>query len=159
MKPGPPAGGDGRRAGSAHSVAPDVAGRRADGGEAVHGPRRDRAPAALTLDAHRTAVGVLRGSGRVAEQVVGERQQGLEALDGRLEHMFVRVDGSSDGNQAGPVAPCAPPAGTAQEPSEDHTSSLVATRSTTAAVNSEVPAWPPRSGVLTPEATVSRVPS
>jgi hypothetical protein len=36
---------------------------------------------------------------------------------------------------------------------------LVATRSTTAVVNSVVPAWPPRSGVLIPEATVSSVPS
>src|SRR5450755_203799 len=46
-----------------------------------------------------------------------------------------------------------------QHPSEDQTSSLVATRSTTAAVNSVVPAPPPRSGVLVPEAIVSSVPS
>ena len=42
-----------------------------------------------------------------------------------------------------------------QEPREDQTSSFVRTRSTTAVVNSVVPALPPRSGVLTPEASVS----
>jgi hypothetical protein len=46
-----------------------------------------------------------------------------------------------------------------QEPSEDQTSSLVAIRSTTAPVNSVVPACPPRSGVFIPAATVSSVPS
>jgi hypothetical protein len=46
-----------------------------------------------------------------------------------------------------------------QDPSEDQTSSLVAIRSMTASVNSVVPAWPPRSGVLMPAATVSSTPS
>ncbi len=50
-------------------------------------------------------------------------------------------------------------AGACQEPSEDQTSSLVAIRSMTASVNSVVPAWPPRSGVLMPAATVSSTPS
>ena len=40
-------------------------------------------------------------------------------------------------------------------PSEDHTSSLVRTRSMVASVNSVVPACPARSGVLMPAATVS----
>ncbi len=47
----------------------------------------------------------------------------------------------------------------AAEPNEDQTSSLVPTRSMTASVNSVVPAWPPRSGVLVPEPTVSRADS
>ena len=38
---------------------------------------------------------------------------------------------------------------------DDETSIFVRIRSTTALVNSVVPAWPPRSGVLTPEAIVS----
>jgi hypothetical protein len=50
-------------------------------------------------------------------------------------------------------------AGACQDPSEDQTSSLVAIRSMTASVNSVVPAWPPRSGVLMPAATVSSTPS
>ena len=47
----------------------------------------------------------------------------------------------------------------AHDPSDDHTSSLVRIRSRTASVNSVVPAWPPRSGVLVPAAIVSNVPS
>jgi hypothetical protein len=84
--------------------------------------------------------------------------------------MFVRLDGGSDGNQAGRKTPSRhdaldsarsgrPPSGRIQEPIEDQTSSFVRTRSMTADVNSVVPAWPPRSGVLVPEATVSSVPS
>ena len=51
------------------------------------------------------------------------------------------------------------PAPDGQAPSELQTSSLAAIRSRTAVVNSVVPAWPPRSGVLIPEATVSSAPS
>src|SRR5437763_2361700 len=41
------------------------------------------------------------------------------------------------------------------DPSDDHTSILVRIRATTSSVNSVVPAWPPRSVVLTPAPTVS----
>lgn len=41
------------------------------------------------------------------------------------------------------------------EPNDDQTSSLVWMRPTTSVVNSVVPAWPPRSGVRTPEAVAS----
>ena len=40
-------------------------------------------------------------------------------------------------------------------PSEDQTSILVRTRAMTSSVNSVVPAWPPRSGVRTPDAVAS----
>ena len=45
------------------------------------------------------------------------------------------------------------------EPREDQMSILVLTFSMTASVNSVVPAWPPRSTVRVPPATVSSVPS
>jgi hypothetical protein len=81
---------------------------------------------------------------RIAEDVVGEAQQSAQSSGGRLEHMFARLEGVSDG----------PP-----WPGEDHPSSLVATFSTTAVVNSVVPASPPRSGVRRPPAMVSRADS
>lgn len=123
------------------------------------GARRDRAGPPPGLDPHLPAVRVRHGRRlRVAEDVVHQRHECAEPLDRTLEHMFVRVargpDGTRWGRQAVPPTPASP-----QEPSDDQTSSLVRTRSTTADVNSVVPAWPPRSGVLIPEAIVSRVPS
>ncbi len=50
-------------------------------------------------------------------------------------------------------APATPPQRYA---SDDQTSILVCTRASTSEVNSVVLEWPPRSGVLMPEATVSR---
>jgi hypothetical protein len=94
--------------------------------------------------------------------------------------MFVRVDGGADGTGGGSRPAVGPKhagfqgAGTvaslprdvrgiaearAQEPSEDQTSNFVLMRSTTADVNSVVEEWPPRSGVLVPDAIVSSAPS
>ena len=57
---------------------------------------------------------------------------------------------------AGPKLPCREKCGGAQlAPSVDQTSILVRMRSITASVNSVVPAWPPRSGVLIPPAIAS----
>jgi hypothetical protein len=35
--------------------------------------------------------------GRIAEDIVGEAQQGAQSFEGGLEHMFVRVEKGSDG--------------------------------------------------------------
>ena len=51
------------------------------------------------------------------------------------------------------------PAADTVDPSDDQTSTFVRTFSTTARVNSDVGAWPPRSTVLVPVATVSSTPS
>ena len=90
-----------------------------------------------------------------------------EAGGGRTEHMFV---GYVRGRTDSPIScnfSCSYPkssretrnkqgkAADAAQPRADQTSSLVRIRSTTAVVNSVVPAEPPRSNVLTPEATVS----
>ena len=61
--------------------------------------------------------------------------------------------GGSDGTGSEAASSCIRRA----DPSEDQTSSFVRTRSITS-VNSVVPAWPPRSGVLTP-APPSRAPT
>jgi hypothetical protein len=129
--------------------------------------RHHGAGAALPVDPDRPAVRVRCGRWfGVPEDVVKQRQQGAESLTGCLEHMFVRLRLDADGS--GPHHPSAsrlagalgtPSNDGRQAPSEDQTSSLVRMRSTTAEVNSVVPAWPPRSGVFTPDATVSSVPS
>jgi len=105
----------------------------------------------------------------ITEDVVNQRHEGAESLCRSLEHMFVRLRLGSDGH--GPTDPFASGLAAAlqspgrnrapgpQEPSEDQTSSLVRMRSKTAEVNSVLPACPPRSGVLVPEAIVSSVPS
>lgn len=104
---------------------------------------------------------------RVAEHVVDEAQEATERRRSFVEHMFGRLSGRSDGTglAQGILQ------GSKKSPgnygflrmggiySEDQISSFVRTRSTTASVNSVVPAWPPRSGVLVPEATVSRADS
>jgi hypothetical protein len=46
----------------------------------VHGARRHRPGATLALDPHGPPVRVRRGHGRIAEEVVGERQKGSQAL-------------------------------------------------------------------------------
>lgn len=106
------------------------------------------------LEAQRTAMGMGMGllrvcrriSEHVVERAVDELQPGAEAVRGRLEHMFVRVWQPPDGTATADHVPV---------PSDDQTSSLVRSRSSTAVVNSVVPVWPPRSGVLTPAPTVS----
>src|SRR5205807_2373591 len=85
----------------------------------------------------RTSMDVFcRRRGRVAEDV-GALHQRPEPADRRLEHMFERVGKSSDGTTLG-LRPGARSSGTragyAADPSDDHTSSLVRTRSTTASV-------------------------
>ena len=81
------------------------------------------------------------------------------------EHMFVRYERRRtecpiflqffvQPRKTSRAAPWPRPRRLAQ-PSEDQTSRLVAIRSVTAVVKSVVPAEPPRSKVLTPEATVS----
>jgi hypothetical protein len=111
----------------------------------------------------------------IAEDVIEPVQQGAKPHFRRLEHMFVRLDRASDGTgnlqqdmQKRPATDVRAHS-QAREPSvvpgEDerykdaHTSSFVRSRSTTADVNSVVPACPPRSGVLHPDATVSSVAS
>ena len=91
-----------------------------------------------------------------------------EAGGDRTEHMFVGyVRGRTDRpiscnfSCSYPTRPAEKPAirrekpADAAQPRADQTSSLVRIRSTTAVVNSVVPAEPPRSNVLTPDATVS----
>ena len=109
---------------------------------------------------------------RIAEDVLGPPQPPPQpilfigtVLEG-LEHMFVRLGGGADGTLRPDTAtincgrsrarqtPAYPAA-----PSDDHTSSFVRTRSITASVNCVVPACPPRSGVFTPDPTVSRTAS
>lgn len=87
----------------------------------------------------------------VAEDVLGALKPRSEPVHGRLEHMFGSVGGASDGTDFRLVY--------AADPSDDHTSSFVRTRATTAVVNSLVPAWPPRSGVFVPDAIVSNTAS
>lgn len=85
---------------------------------------------------------------RIGEHVVDEAQQRVEGPGRSLEHTFASVRIGSDGSGASQ--------GILQVSySDDQISSLVRTRSITASVNSVVPAWPPRSGVFVPEATVS----
>jgi hypothetical protein len=66
-------------------------------------------------------------------------------------------NGSAMRNRLQAVLQERPNAGSHQtlEPSEDQTSILRVTRSTTSLVNSVVPWWPPRSGVRTPAAVAS----
>ena len=106
--------------------------------------------------------------GRVAGQhVIDEGQQTLEALWCQLEHMFDRLGSRSDGTGVlheilhGKRPAGMGPAGKTPGDlplfahSDEDTSSLARTRSITLSVNSVVPAWPPRSGVLMPTPTVS----
>jgi hypothetical protein len=115
--------------------------------------------------------GVFDGAGKAPVRVLFllDRSEGSlgpvqEAVQRRTEHMFVRLRSPADGTVAcpnrrsRPTRP-PPPAPYAAEPSDDHTSNLAAIRFTTSVVNSVVPAWPPRSGVLIPAATVSKVDS
>jgi hypothetical protein len=136
---------------------------RTNGTQAERGRGRDAAGAAFSLPAQRPSVRVGRaGIGaigirsrvrrRVAEDVVEAAQPGAQTQLRRLEHMFVRVERGADGT--GPREAVLR-AAQAAEPSEDQTSSLFCTRSITASVNSVVLEWPPRSGVFSPEPTVS----
>lgn len=84
-----------------------------------------------------------------------------KAAYGNPEHMFVDYCCARTEPLARPVA-LQPrrallrrPTVQTPDPRLDQTSSLVRILSTTAEVNSAVPAAPPRSGVLMPEATVS----
>jgi hypothetical protein len=87
------------RPGLAHAVAPAVLGAEANGGEAVGGAGGDGPGATPAVDAHRPAMRVSWGRWLgVAEDVVEQGHQGPESLGGSLEHMFVRVDGGSDGS-------------------------------------------------------------
>jgi hypothetical protein len=61
----------------------------------------DRAPATLDLDPGRSPVRVRRLRGRIAENVVGEAEQSAQSFSGRMEHMFARLSGASDGTSAG----------------------------------------------------------
>jgi hypothetical protein len=116
------------------------------------GTRGDRAGATGAIPAQLAAMWMwLRGSRRVAEEVVGEAEPGAQTLSGRLEHMFGSLRQASDGTDQIPSYDA--------DPIEDQISSFLRTRSITASVNSAVPAWPPRSGVFLPDATVSRAPS
>ena len=129
----------------------------------MRGAGSDRAGAALGLPAQRVSVGMGEGLvNRVAEHVVEEAQQALEGPGRSVEHMFVSVGWGSDGNGAlqrilhdGATTRTKALQSSTFRHSEDQISSFVRTRSTTASVNSVVPAWPPRSGVLIPDATVS----
>lgn len=129
------------------------------------------------LAAQGTAIGVVAVARveRIGEHVVDEAQQRIEGPGESLEHMFASVRIGSDGRwvaqgnlhrsrscrgrraATGPgEAPRQPRAALWERPySDDQISSFVRTRSITASVNSVVPAWPPRSGVLVPEAIVS----
>jgi hypothetical protein len=86
---------------------------------------------------------------------------GAQAACSVTEHVFARVRPEVDGTGVKPATFVAPssagPGGAAQcaGPRVDHTASLVCIRSTTPSVKAVVPAPPPRSGVLTPAATVS----
>jgi hypothetical protein len=155
--------------------------RRAHGAEAVHRPGRHRAGPPHALEPGRASVGMGERWGLgVAQHVVDQREQSPEPFFRSLEHMFVMLRPGPDGlheplqeataRRRSPAfcepRPAAPERSSdprwrpiAQDPREDHTSSLVTMRSTTAEVNSVVPALPPRSGVLTPAAIVSSVAS
>jgi hypothetical protein len=87
----------------------------------------------------------------VAEDIVEPAQPGAQALFRRLEHMFASLRRGSDGMGLGLQVSLHQ----AADPREDQISSLFRTRSITLSVNSVVPAWPPRSGVLTPAPTAS----
>ena len=91
----------------------------------------------------------------VAKHIIEKAQQTVEALRTLSEHMFATLSGVSDGTR--PVQRFLQ--GPRPAYNADHTSSLVRTRATTSSVNSVVPAWPPRSGVLIPAPTVSIAPS
>ncbi len=149
------------------TVAHLLTGAQPDGRDAVGGAGADLAGATRRMPAKRLAMGMYGGSGglrrRVAEHVVEEAQETLEAFWSKREHMFVRLGTGSDGTgvlqrilqACGRTSryPGFEALGLAQ--SDDHTSSFVRTRLTTASVNSVVPEWPPRSGVRVPEATAS----
>lgn len=101
--------------------------------------------------------------GKIAEQHVVDRLG--EATGGcgygHTEHMFVAYGGGrtewlflcNRRCSGGPVS--RERRQLVAQPSADQTSSFVCTRSTTAVVNSVVPAEPPRSKVFTPAATAS----
>jgi hypothetical protein len=107
-----------------------------------------------TLD----AVGVQSGKGNGAVDDVPDglpKGETCLAVRGGGEHVFVKVGGAPDRTsvlqrklQRYTV-----------EPSDDQASRLALMRSTTSVVNSVVPTWPPRSGVLTPAAVASRTDS
>jgi hypothetical protein len=116
------------------------------------GTRGDRAGTTGAIPAQIATMWMwLRGSRRVAEEVLGEAEPGAQTLSRRVEHMFGSLGQASDGTDQIPSY--------ARDPIEDQISSFVRTRSITSSVNSVVPAWPPRSGVFLPEATVSKAPS
>ena len=72
-----------------------------------------------------------------------------KSAGGCTEHTFVKTRGMVGRNRTPAAGPHQPVARV------DQASSLVLIRSTTAVVNSEVAAPPPRSGVLVPDAIVS----
>ena len=86
---------------SADPLAPGGAGGGANGGDAAGGRRGDGAPATLDLDPYRSPVRMRRLGGRITEDVVGEAQQSAQSFSGRMEHMFARLGGGSDGSWTG----------------------------------------------------------
>lgn len=84
---------------SADPLAPGGAGGGANGGDAAGGRRGDGAPATLDLDPYRSPVRMRRLGGRITEDVLGEAQQSAQSLSGRMEHMFARLGGGSDGSR------------------------------------------------------------
>ena len=94
----------------------------------------------------------------IAENVIEQAQPGAQSPRRRLEHMFVRVGEASDGTGERVEPSLSASLRSSRhvgERKEGEALSLVRTRSTTTEVNSIVPAWPPRSGVLIPAAMVS----
>lgn len=59
-----------------------------------------RTPAALEPDPDRTPVRMRRFGPRIAEDVVGQAEQSAQSSSGRMEHMFARLSGGSDGTSA-----------------------------------------------------------
>ena len=67
----------------------------------MSGRRGDRSPTSLDLDPNRSPVRMRRLGGRITEDVLGQAQQGAQSVSGRMEHMFARLCGVSDGTRAG----------------------------------------------------------
>ena len=99
------------------------------------------------------AAGAVRGLRRDLGRGQREDQPAVAGVD-RRQLEDVSEEGS-DTLRVGRIADRVGAGDHAAEPSDDQTSILVATRLTTSVVNSLVPAAPPRSGVLIPDAIVS----
>src|SRR5215210_471834 len=151
------------------------------GGRRPHGGGWTRCRGGLLHEALRRC---LTQRGERQRRVHGVSHQGSEGAllraagcGQRGEHLFAKLEPRADGNrtlrapESGPPAPFGStpsvPRGVSasdlavaqREPKVDQMSTLVRIFSSTASVNSVVPAWPPRSIVFTPPAVVSRTPS